>query len=104
MPQNRILRLIGAVAVLVSAPTLARAAGAQGRLPPPSSSARPINTRAFGTIDGVVSDTSLTPIQAAFVSILGTKIRVGTGPNGRFRIVNRPAGEYLVIVKPVSFS
>jgi len=59
--------------------------------------------RAFGTIDGIVSDTNLTPLHAAFVSILGTSIRVGTGPNGRFRIVRVPAGQYLLIVKRVGY-
>jgi hypothetical protein len=59
--------------------------------------------RAFGTIDGLVSDTNLVPLHAAFVSILGTKIRVGTGPNGRFRIVRVPAGQYLLIVKRVGY-
>ncbi len=57
----------------------------------------------YGTIDGFVSDTSLTPLHAAFVSILGTSIRIGTGPNGRFRITHIPAGEYLVIVKRVGY-
>ena len=62
-----------------------------------------LSARAFGTIDGVVSDTNLVPLRAAFVSILGTKIRVGTGPNGRFRIVNVPAGQYLLVVKHVGY-
>jgi hypothetical protein len=59
--------------------------------------------RSMGTIDGIVSDTNLVPLQAAFVSVLGTKIRVGTGPNGRFRILKVPAGQYLVIVKRVGY-
>ena len=59
--------------------------------------------RPMGTVDGVVSDTNLNPLQAAFVSILGTKIRVGTGPNGRFRITKVPSGQYLVIVKRVGY-
>src|SRR5262245_55771225 len=59
--------------------------------------------RPTGTIDGVVSDTGLAPLQGAFVSILGTKIRIGTGPNGRFRITSVPTGQYLVIVKRVGF-
>lgn len=63
----------------------------------------PARAKQYGTIDGVVSDTSLNPLHAAFVSILGTAIRVGTGPNGRFRITNIPAGEYLVIVKRVGY-
>src|SRR6266571_3251782 len=57
----------------------------------------------LGTIDGVVSDSNLVPIRAAFVSIVGTSIRVGTGPNGRFRIVKVPAGQYLVVVKRVGY-
>ena len=76
----------------------ARSLAAQNRLPAPGTMSREL-----GTIDGVVSDTGLAPIQAAFVSILGTKIRVGTGPNGRFRITKVPAGQYLVIVKRVGY-
>ena len=56
-------------------------------------------TRPRGAIDGVVSDTNLVPLRGAFISILGTKIRVGTGPNGRFRIVDVPTGQYVVIVR-----
>jgi len=59
--------------------------------------------RAMGTVDGIVSDTNLVPLQAAFVSMLGTSIRVGTGPNGRFRITHVPPGEYLLIVKRVGY-
>jgi hypothetical protein len=57
----------------------------------------------FATIDGVVSDTSLAPIQAAQVSIVRTGIRIGTGPNGRFRIVDVPPGQYILIVRRVGF-
>jgi len=59
--------------------------------------------RMTGTIDGIVSDSNLVPIHAAFVSIVGTPIRIGTGPNGRFRIVKVPVGQYLVIVKRVGY-
>jgi hypothetical protein len=55
--------------------------------------------RVTGTIDGAVSDTNLVPLRGAFVSILGSSIRVGTGPNGRFRIVNVPVGRHVLIVK-----
>src|ERR1041385_3307554 len=90
-------RLVVAIVAMASAPYL----GAQVRpVRPPSSSSGP-PARAFGTIDGIVSDTSLVPLQAAFVSILGTSVRIGTGPNGRFRITKVPAGQYLVIVKHV---
>lgn len=84
------------LAVLVS-PT------AQAQLRPTGTGPAPLTPIVRGTIDGVVSDTGLVPIQAAFVSILGTKVRVGTGPNGRFRITNIPAGQYLVIVRRVGY-
>ncbi|MDB4873696.1 MAG: hypothetical protein JWM41_142 [Gemmatimonadetes bacterium] len=90
----------------LAAALLAQPIDAQtGRPPFPRASGDTIrNARVFGTIDGIVSDTNLVPIHAAFVSILSTKIRVGTGPNGRFRITNVPPGQYLVIVKRVGFS
>src|SRR5689334_15473119 len=56
-----------------------------------------------GTMDGFVSDTNLAPLHAAFVSIVGTSLRVGTGPNGRFRITNIKPGQYLLIVKRVGY-
>lgn len=61
------------------------------------------DARGLATVDGIVSDTGLTPLHAAFVSIVGTPLRVGTGPNGRFRITNLRAGHYLVIVKRVGY-
>jgi hypothetical protein len=67
----------------------------------PSPSTRP--TAARGTIDGLVSDTSLAPLHAAFVSIVGTPLRIGTGPNGRFRITDVIAGQYLIVVKRVGY-
>lgn len=63
----------------------------------------PASSRTLATIDGIVSDTSLAPLHAAFVSIVGTPLRVGTGDNGRFRITNIRAGHYLVIVKRVGY-
>jgi len=85
----------------LSALTLAAASPltAQDRVGPASIS----KNAARGVIDGVISDTSLAPLQGAFVSILGTQIRVGTGPNGRFRITQVPEGRYLVIVKRVGY-
>ena len=94
MSSRVIRRLI--VVLSFAAASLGQSAGAQTR---PGF----IGPNAFGTIDGIVSDTGLVPMQGAFVSILGTSIRVGTGPNGRFRITKVPAGQYLVIVKRVGY-
>jgi len=98
---HRVPRSHSLIASLVAATTMAI-----GATPCLSAQARagglPL-ARAFGTIDGIVSDTSLAPLQAAFVAILGTSVRVGTGPNGRFRITKLPVGQYLVIVRRVGY-
>jgi hypothetical protein len=54
---------------------------------------------ALGTIDGLVSDTALTPLTGASVTILRTNIRVETGASGRFRILRVPAGQYILIIR-----
>lgn len=58
---------------------------------------------ATGTIDGFVGDSLLTPIQAAEVKILSTNVKVVTGPNGRFRISQVPAGSYVLIVRRAGY-
>ena len=80
--------------VFTGAVVLGTSLRAQGTPPPAAGMA---------TIDGIVSDTSLTPLHAAFVSIVGTPIRIGTGPNGRFRITKLRPGHYLLIVKRVGY-
>jgi hypothetical protein len=94
--------LIRASAILLAmTPVVARAqVRRSGTLIKPDSVrvARPV-----GVIDGVVSDTNLVPLRGAFVSVLGTKIRVGTGPNGRFRILDVPTGRYLMIVRRAGY-
>jgi hypothetical protein len=60
-------------------------------------------TRASGTIDGVVSDTSLVRLGRVDVSIMGTSIHVVTGENGRFRIHSVPSGNYLLVAKHLGF-
>jgi hypothetical protein len=81
--------IIGILGIAIVAPCLAGQGIPSARTP--------------GTIDGVVSDTNLTPLHAAFVTIIGTPIRVGTGPNGRFRITKLQPGQYLLIVKRVGY-
>lgn len=78
----------------------AQAVGAVNQRPRPDTAR---SAPSYGVIDGIVSDTNLVPVRGAFVSILSSKIRVGTGPNGRFRINKVPPGQYLVIVKRGGF-
>ena len=67
-----------------------------------ASSARAQRTRA-GVIDGMVTDSSLVPLDGADITVLSTTLRVETGPSGHFRIVAMPAGQYLVIVRHIGF-
>lgn len=66
---------------------------------------RPVTGRPAqaGTVDGVVTDTALTPLTGATVSILGTSIRVVTGDNGRFRISGLPAGQHILVAHRLGF-
>jgi hypothetical protein len=57
-----------------------------------------------GTIDGVVTDTSLLPLPDARASILGTSLQVVTGESGRFRILAVPPGHYILIVRRLGFT
>src|SRR6185437_7361894 len=93
------------LAALVAAAALAPTIPARAQGNPVFANARTDSTlvRRFGTVDGVVSDTNLAPLHAAFVSIVGTRIRVGTGPNGRFRITDVPEGQYLLVVRRVGY-
>jgi hypothetical protein len=58
---------------------------------------------ARGAIDGVVVDSSLTPIAGATISLIGTTIGATTGANGRFRIVALPVGEYVVMARRLGY-
>ncbi|MEP6622512.1 MAG: carboxypeptidase regulatory-like domain-containing protein [bacterium] len=95
-------RLLALAATIAAAPlTLgAQAVGATNQRPKADTARAAME---FGTIDGIVSDTNLAPVRGAFVSIVNSRIRVGTGPNGRFRINKVPPGQYLVVVKRGGF-
>jgi hypothetical protein len=92
------------LAAFVIAISVAAPLRAQGR--PVPLRGRPDTAAAImarGTIDGFVSDTGLAPLHAAFFSIVGTNVRIGTGPNGRFRVSKIPVGRYLVVVRRVGY-
>lgn len=61
-------------------------------------------TTALAVIDGVVTDTLLQPLASADVTVIGTTARVVTGDNGRFRMLQVPAGQYLLVVRRIGFS
>src|SRR5690242_9597356 len=90
---RHLLRLSGILAIALALEPLSAQSS-----PSPATAAS-----GLATVDGIVSDTSLAPLHGAFISIVGTPLRVGTGANGRFRITNLRAGHYLVIVKRVGY-
>lgn len=71
-------------------------------VPLAASPARAQRTRA-GVIDGIVTDTLLVPLDRADITVLSTSLRIETGPSGHFRIIEMPAGQYLVIVRHIGF-
>ena len=62
-----------------------------------------LGVRTYGVIDGVVTDSNLVPLRGARISIVRTSLQVATGPNGHFRIVDVPSGQYIVIVRRAGF-
>ena len=57
-----------------------------------------------GVLDGIVTDTSLAPLAGASAWLLGTRLEVTTGANGRFRITSIRAGTYIVVVRRLGFA
>jgi len=58
----------------------------------------------LSVIDGTVTDTLLLPLGAADVSVVGIGARVVTGDNGRFRMLQVPAGQYLLVVRRIGYA
>lgn len=77
--------------LLISA--VASVAAAQGD----SVRARPIT----GSIDGLVTDSTLAPVDDVTVSVVGTPVRVVTGANGQFRILSLPVGRHRVLARRI---
>ena len=51
-----------------------------------------------GTISGVVTDTGLVAIGRANVSIVGARVGIRVGANGRFEFRNVPGGRHIIVV------
>lgn len=58
----------------------------------------------FSVLDGVVTDSLLRPLNSADVTVVGTGARVVTGENGRFRMLQVPPGQYLLIVRRIGYA
>jgi hypothetical protein len=57
----------------------------------------------LGVIDGMVMDSTLAPLGDATVSIVGSIVRVVTGPNGRFRVRDVNPGGHILLVRRIGF-
>src|SRR3990170_1482662 len=89
-------RAVHALCMLaICASLIARPAGAQ------RGGAAPASAR--GAITGSVTDTSLRPIAAADVMVIGTNARLTADDDGRFRILEIPPGEFLVWVRRLGY-
>lgn len=106
-PAIRRVRLVVALAIVWGASPAALAAQVRATVRDRAAQERERNALqppAFGVIDGVVTDTVLRPIASADVTVVGTSARVVTGDNGRFRMLQVPPGQYLLVVRRIGFS
>lgn len=62
------------------------------------------NMGRFGVIDGVVSDSLLHPLNVSDVTVVGTGARVTTSGSGKFRFLQVPSGQYLLIVRRIGYA
>ncbi|MEP6779977.1 MAG: carboxypeptidase regulatory-like domain-containing protein [Gemmatimonadaceae bacterium] len=58
----------------------------------------------YGMIDGVVSDSLLHPLDVSDVTVIGTGARVTTSPAGKFRFMQVPSGQYLLVVRRIGYA
>jgi hypothetical protein len=61
-------------------------------------------TRIGAVLEGVVSDTSLVPLDLVTASFLGTDVHVTTGANGKFQITAIPAGSRILQLKRLGYA
>ena len=59
---------------------------------------------AYGVIDGLVTDTLLNPLGSAAISVVGIDARVVTSENGRFRMLQVPPGQYLLVARRIGYA
>lgn len=92
--------IVVAAGMAATLATAARGQRVDTRLPGRGAEPAPARVRG-GTIDGIVTDTSLAPVPMAEVYILRGNLRLRTGMNGRFRFLGVPPGSYVMIVRRI---
>jgi len=58
----------------------------------------------LSVVDGIVTDSLLRPLGSADVSVVGIGARVVTSENGRFRLLQVPPGQYLLVARRIGFA
>ena len=96
--------LLGAGAVVASAPLGAQQKTTIRDRAAQEADRKPVPKAGLGVIDGVVTDTLLRPLESADISEAGVDARVVTEESGRFRFLQVPAGQYLLVVRRIGFA
>lgn len=99
MTDRAMLCAAALIAVIAAAST---AAEAQRVNPILRSPAAPLATRQ-GVLVGSVTDSSLGPLAEAEISILGAGVSVRSNADGRFRFIDVPLGQHLLVVRRTGF-
>jgi hypothetical protein len=95
-------RVLCAAVFLAAIGAVPASAGAQRVNQILRSPTAPLATR-LGVLEGSVTDSSLRPIAEAEISILRADVRVRSNAAGRFRFVDVPLGQYLLVVRRTGF-
>lgn len=95
---------IGSTAVVAAAPAAAQQRTTIRDRAAQDGDKKPTAMAGMGVIDGIVTDTLLRPLGAADVSVVGVGARVVTEEGGRFRFLQVPAGQYLLVVRRIGFA
>lgn len=95
---------IGCAAAVAAAPAAAQQRTTIRDRAAQDADKKPTVVAGMGVIDGIVTDTLLRPLGAADVSVVGVGARVVTEEGGRFRFLQVPAGQYLLVVRRIGFA
>lgn len=96
--------LLGITAVALARPAYAQQKTSIRDRASQDAAKKPTSVAGIGVIDGIVTDTLLRPLGSADVSVVGVGARVVTEESGRFRFLQVPAGQYLLVVRRIGFA
>lgn len=104
---SRLARVFSVAVILGTSTVHAQAGGGTSSVAERAAEEARRRTEAVGTygvIDGSVTDTLLKPLPVADITVVGTGSHVTTTANGKFRFMQVPAGQYLMVVRRIGFA